>query len=265
MAGAFSLEETMHIISIHFPAGGVAKSLTTWALASYLSTKFRVLVIDLDAQATTTNTFVDEIPHKTVYELLLGKVDIDEVIEATTAAYPENLFLIPASSQLSNLELETASQIDRHYMLLDRLDGLSDFDFVLVDTPPNTGICTVNSLTGNYVLPPIVTDPKSFDQIDAFESLIRQVKRRINPQLQLLGVLPTKHNHTVIAREALNALNERFGSLCFQPIHSTVRLMECMAQGAPPWNQEKSEDYKHLTNSILRKLNYEKEVFAENR
>jgi len=246
-------------LAVHFPAGGTCKSTSTWALASYLSLKFRVLCIDLDPQSSLTNSLVEELGDTTAYEVLTKKADIDDAIMPTSPEYPENLFIISGSSKLSGLEVETAANIERHYLLSDSLDGLTDFDFILVDTPPNTGINSVASLTGSHVLVPVELSPKAWDQIPSFESLYKQVTRRINPTLEILGIVPTKYDHTNLARETLEALREKYGSLVTEPILKTVRIPEVMAQGLPPWKQEKSQDYLNLCNELLRRWKYGKE------
>lgn len=251
-----------HQIAVHFPAGGTAKSTTVWALASYLSLKFRVLVIDLDPQGSVSNSLSEEFPSITAYEVLRKEASIEDAITATLPDYPENLFVVTASSKLAALEVETAAIIDRHYALADALEGLEGFDFVIADTPPAGNINTVCALTGHHVLAPITSDPKGYDQIPTFESLVASVRRRINPGLEILGIVPTRHEHTVIARETLTALQGRFGDLLFSPIHKTVRLTEAMAQGLPPWHQP-STDYLKLTNSILRRLNHEQQILEK--
>lgn len=248
-------------IAVHFPAGGTGKSTTTWAIASYLALKFRVLCIDLDAQGSLTNSLVNEIVGPTSYEVLSRKIEIEEAIVSSSDAYPDSLHVVCGSSKLSGLDVETAANIERHYLLLDAIDNLQSFDFVICDTPPTTGLGSVVSLTSSYLLAPIETSAKAWDQIQSFDHLYQQIKRRINPKLEILGVVPTRVENTILSKETHSSLREHYGQVLTSPIKKTVRLSEAMAQGVPPWRQNTSKDYLTLTNELLRRLNYgEKEI-----
>jgi cellulose biosynthesis protein BcsQ len=154
--------------------------------------------------------------------------------------------------------METASNLDRHFLLSDILAEDSDFTIRVIDTPPNAGICSIAALvTATHVVCPVATEPAAWEQMRAFEELIGQVKRRMNPHLEWLGIIPTRYDsRNNLDREVLAALKAKYGVLCFSPIRASVKWRESMTSLAPPWAQPLS-DYLVVTNEILGRLGYE--------
>ncbi len=245
-------------VCLWFGKGGCGKSLSTYAISSHLSTRFSTLAVDLDGQATLSSSLIEELPEASTYGWFSKTHDFDEVVVPVTPAFPERLFLAPASADLAKAEPETAANLDRHFLLADVLSD-SDLQFRVIDTPPNSGICTIAALVAaSHVICPVSTEPAAWEQMAAFEALLAQVKRRMNPHLEWLGIIPTRFNvRNNLDNEVLKAINEKYGSLCFSPVRSSVRWREAMVSLGPPWNQQ-STDYMTITNEILERLNHEK-------
>jgi chromosome partitioning protein len=239
----------MICIAIYFPKGGSGKSTTTWALAHSLSSKFNVLVIDMDSQATVTNSLTEDLPPLSSYSLVKKQASLHEV------AVPINnrLRLVAGTPELTALEVETASDFERPYILQDTIRGAADV--TLIDCPPSTGVQTLASLVAaTHVLTPVATEPNCWEQLGSFERLYEQVKRRLNPTLEWVGVLPTRYDsRNILDREVLLSLRDRFKKSLFEPIRATVRLREAMAQKLPAENV----DYQYFTNELLRRISNE--------
>lgn len=251
-------------ICLWFGKGGCGKSLSTYAISSYLSRKFSTLAVDLDSQATLSSALIEELPEHSTYDWLSKTHEFDEVVVPAAPAFPEKLQLAPATSNLAKAETETAANLDRHFLLADVLSD-SDFQFRVIDTPPNSGICTIAALVAaSHVICPVSTEPAAWEQMAAFEALLAQVKRRMNPHLEWLGILPTRFDgRNNLDNEVLKALKEKYGSLCFSPVRSSVRWREVMVSLGPPWHQQ-STDYLTITNEILARLNHEKIISPSN-
>ena len=243
-------------IAINLLKGGSAKSTTAWALASYLATRFRTLVVDMDSQASLTHTIAGEVPEFSTYHVFRKQVAVTAAVVPAAAAYPANLFLLAGSSALANLEAETSGDLDRAYVLSDALASSSAFDFVIIDTPPSPGIQTVASLVAaTAVVSPVTCDPASYEQLPTFEVLLAQVRRRANPSLIWAGILPTRFDsRNTLDNEVLQEMRNRYGpGFVMDPVRATVRLREAQAQGLPPW-QQTCGDYLTATNDLLRRL-----------
>jgi chromosome partitioning protein len=251
------------VIACSFLKGGSGKSLTAFSLASYLSTKFPTLAVDTDSQSTLSNALVETLPEVTAYELMKRQVDVDDAAAATSASYPENLFLVSGSARLAGLDAETAADVDRAYLLSDSL-GNADFRFVVVDTPPTSGLQAIASLVAaTHVVTPITCEPASWEQLPAFERLLAQIKKRLNLNLNWIGILPTRFDsRNKLDREILDDLRSRYGDQVLSPIRATVRLREVMVQGVPPWHQP-SPDYFTFTNELLERIGHEEAIAPE--
>lgn len=218
------------LITLCNQKGGVGKTTTTVNLGAALAEQGqRVLMVDLDPQAALTAYWGLETthPHLTIYQLLLSdSAAVPEAIHSVRSG----IDVIPADIDLAAAEIELFSALGRERILKELLAGVQDgYDFVMVDCPPNLGLLTVNALvTCHGVIIPLQCEYFAMRGLSMLLDTLHKVKRRLNPQLDILGILPTLYNsRTRHAQEVLAEVRRMFGDRVFETtIHSSIRFAE---------------------------------------
>jgi chromosome partitioning protein len=220
------------IITIANQKGGVGKTTTAINLAAALAHMGRrTLLVDLDPQSNSTMSFVDPRDYeRSMYEVFTGHATIEEVIIPTQV---ENLALAPARIALAKLESSLVGELDAHFRLKDRIASVpSEYETVIIDTPPTLGIVTVNAMVAaTHLLIPIQSSYFALEGTDDLLETIEKIKVRANPDLQLLGVVITLHDRrTVLARDIHQQIADVFGEKVFKTVITrSVRLEESPA------------------------------------
>lgn len=178
--------------------GGVGKTTTVANLGVALTELGkRVLLIDLDPQAALTATFGYD-PYNlqgTMYSMLMhDSSSLARILKP--AGKSGKMALAPASVDLAAAEVKLTTEDNRAHRLKEALRrNRIPFDFILIDTPPSLGVLTLNGLVGsNEVLIPVQCHFLAMRGVRPLMETVWRVKRRLNPQLQLLGLLPTMYN-----------------------------------------------------------------------
>lgn len=242
--------------------GGTTKTTTCVNLATALAMRgMRVLVIDMDSQATTSMILgpVSDEDTNTMYSVLINETPIKNIIRKTRF---ENLFIAPSNILLASAEVELVPKVGREFMLKFSMSDLDDqFDFVLIDTPPSLGLLTLNSLTASdYIVIPISCDVLSFVGVKQLINTINIVRKKLNPSLEILGVLLTRYDLRVrLSKEIERKTKEIFGDLLFPHyISENVKLREAPLQGkviyeyAP--NSRGARNYLEFANDFLKRV-----------
>jgi chromosome partitioning protein len=222
------------ILAVANQKGGVAKTTTVASLGVALSDAGqRVLLVDLDPQGCLTFSLgLDpEGLELSVHDVLMGRVGAAMAITTTTDG-PD---LLPATIDLAGSEVALLTRTGREHALRSVLaDVRGSYDWVLIDCSPSLGVLTINALTAaDEVLIPLQCETLSHRGVGQLLDTIRDVQRLTNPDLRVLGVLPTlfdaRTNH---AQAVLADVSARYDLPVLQPpIAKSIRFAEAPAAG----------------------------------
>ena len=239
----------MQIISVINQKGGVGKTTTVINLAAGLSQQNKkILVIDLDPQGNaTTGLGLSNMENSTdtIYGVLNGTKEISEVIKKTKF---ENLDLITSNVDLSGLEVETADDENRAFMLKLKLTAYLNnsgrfYDYIIIDCPPSLNLLTVMALvTSHSLVVPLQTEFFALEGLTQLMKTIERIKVSLNPELMIRGILLTMYDKrnklsSQVEKEARDYFNEKVYSTV---IPRNVRLSEAPSHGMPVLIYDKS-------------------------
>ncbi|RME79278.1 MAG: ParA family protein [Chloroflexi bacterium] len=218
------------IIAVANQKGGVGKTTTVINLGVALAKlKKKVLLVDLDPQGTLTvglGINGDELEH-TIYDAMLNAHIPAKQIITPIRAY---LDLIPANSHLAAAEIELIPELRRELVLRKVLEPLNGwYDYILIDCPPSLSLLTVNAFcAANGVIIPMQCEYFAMRVIQLLLDSLARTKARLNPDLELTGILATMYSTgTVHAREVLEELRRAFGDKVFDVvIYKSIRFAE---------------------------------------
>lgn len=218
--------------------GGVGKTTSTINLGAAL-TEFgrRVLIVDFDPQGALSVGLgmPAHMLEKTIYNVIIERsITIGDAIIRTGV---DNLDLLPSNIDLSAAEVQLVAEVGREHTLVRALRPVVDvYDYILIDCQPSLGLLTVNALAAaDGVLIPLECEYFSMRGVALLTDTIEKVRERLNPRLEITGILPTMYDpRTVHSREVMARVVERFGDIVFDAvINRTVRFPETTVAGAP--------------------------------
>jgi chromosome partitioning protein len=226
------------VIAMCNQKGGVGKTTTTINLGAALAELGRrVLLVDFDPQGSLS-VGLGVNPHTlehSIYNLLLSRdTSIDDVIDRTGV---NNLDILPSNIDLSAAEVQLVSEVAREQTLLRVLEPVKPrYDVILIDCAPSLGLLTINALTAaDKVIMPLETEFFALRGIALLTDTIAKVTDRLNPRLEILGILGTMYDpRTLHNKEVLERVVQAFGDRVFHTvIRRTVKFPETTVAGEP--------------------------------
>lgn len=249
---------TARVVSVIIRKGGSAKTTTAVNLAGALALKGKkVLLLDLDPQANATGTYQIYDTEKNIAKVL------QERIKAEDAIVPVGLYdIIPGILDVGNVELQLeAIDPTNWWKLYDALKTVKDlYDYIIIDNPPSESMLVYNSLVASdgYIVP-IQLEPYAVQGIGQ-ASTVAEKSRRISPNLEFLGVLPSivPSPVTNLAKTYLKALSDMYGDKVFDvyiPRSTEIPTAQAMKQTILEFNPEHpaSVAFSKLADIIINK------------
>ena len=259
------------VICITNQKGGVGKTTTTINLAYYLmKEKQKVLVIDFDPQGNATSglgidkaqferNYMNNELSNTMSEVILGERRLFDIILNPNF---KGLDLAPTTPQLANAEVEMTKLSKKFVQLKNAINEVRDnYDFVIIDLPPSLSLLTVNGMiAADYLLMPVQTEFYALEGVAQLMDSVKLVRKAMNPNLKLLGVLATMYDkRTSLSVQVLAEIKKYFRDKVFETtIPRNVRLAEAPSHGVPVGDYDRfskgAKAYKELAKEVLKRV-----------
>lgn len=249
------------IIAFANQKGGVGKTTSAVNIASSLAAKkYSVLLVDCDPQGNATSGLGirKKSSSGSVYDVIIGRSKTADMVCSTTV---KNLSVLPSSMDLVGAEIELIDMADRESRLRAALEQVrGSYDFIIIDCPPSLGLLTLNCLTAaDGVVIPLLCEFYSLEGISQLTQTIRHVKSRVNPSLELIGVLVNMYDgRLTLTVQVMEEIKRYFGAKLFaRPVPRNVKLSEAPSYGVPIDIYDKyskgARAYEEVTEELIRR------------
>lgn len=254
------------IIGVANQKGGVGKTTTAINLAASLAVlEFNTLLVDADPQANSTTGVGFDLHNITnsLYDCMVNNIPARDVILKTEIP---NLDLVPSHIDLVGAEIEMINYPNREMVLKNILEPVrGNYDFIIIDCSPSLGLITVNALTAaDSVVVPVQCEFFALEGLGKLLNTIKIVQSRLNPNLQIEGILMTMYDGRLrLCNQVVNEVRRHFEELVFNTIiHRNTRLSEAPSAGKPvilyDADSKGSVNYLNLAKEVLQKNNLTK-------
>jgi len=255
----------MHVIAVANRKGGVGKSSVATNLAAGLAeADRRVLVIDMDSQASATAVLCDGLPEgaATTTQLLLGTATFDEVARPSNR---DRVWLAPATADLTQAQLTISGRTGRETILRRALRSLGGYDVVVIDTAPEQQLATINSLVAaTHVVMPFTPDPKALEGLATTSHAVAEIAEAELGVPIVLGCVQVGYDRRIaVTTQARDQVRAAYGDQLFETcIRTNSSFIVC-----PAWHRDifalerqdraahrGSDDYRALAAEVAHRL-----------
>lgn len=245
------------VIAVANQKGGEGKTTTALNLAFGLALRnHKTLLMDLDPQANSTGIFVDpDTLEQSMYDVFNSKLPLSKVI--VESGRP-NLQIAPSKITLAEVE-SFSMNVDAPYVVRDALQALDGYEFVVVDCPPSLSIFTINALVAaTHVVVPAQAEKFSVDGMSGLQNTINSIKRRINPDLEILGALVTQLKPKTVLNKTILPVVSQFFRVFEATISEGVAVGESHLAGKSIFDyapdSKQASEYNAFLDEVLREL-----------
>jgi len=230
-------DDLSKVIAVANQKGGVGKTTTSINVSACLASRGKkVLIIDIDPQGNTTSGIGinKRTIQKSIYDVLINEELIQDVIIKTDY---ENLYICPSNIQLAGAEIELVAVMSREFRLKNSLEPIrNEYDYIIIDCPPSLGLLTINAFScADSILVPIQCEYYALEGLSQLTNTIKQVKKALNPKLDIEGVLLTMFDaRTNLSIQVVSEVKKYFPQKVYKTIiPRNVRLSEAPSYGQP--------------------------------
>ena len=244
----------MKKIVIFNQKGGTGKTATSVSLSHGLALKGKhVLLIDFDPQ-NNSGMWVDVNPKYTLYDLLMN--EDTTVTDCIVSSVRENLDLIAGEKALTAADLSLVGEMGREQRFSQKMERIENYDYVIMDCPPNVSVITQNALIYcDYMFVPVTMDHFSLDALNETVKDIGLIKKKLGKQIELQYVIPTFYEgRTRLAQVSLEALHEHYPNKVTEPIRKNQAIKDALSNAQTIFEYDPgsngAKDYQILIDRV---------------